>query len=114
MSTNIPEGAESEENAEKLIPSVLPTDADLAIKARIGQGLAYDVVGMVVGETVGMPGYQVDTDICTFLWDINGRGGIPTGDEQAVEDTLEQRDTVVVRNRTRALVGPWQCFYSNR
>jgi hypothetical protein len=88
-------------------------DGDVAIN-RIRQEIAYQAEIIPIGIERGMLGTAVDTDICQQYFDFSARGGIPSAQE-SVEETLCLgldncvRDTIVVENRSRAIVGPIQC-----
>lgn len=76
--------------------------------ANVKQEVAYDVKVTVIGETRATEGQSTKADICFSVLDFNSRGGIPTAKQPAVT-TLEQEDTVIVRNRARGIAGPAQC-----
>lgn len=90
------------------IPHVLHDTA-----ARIRQDVAYrvEIVAVPEGEIHDPPGYAVDSDICLHMFDFNAEGGIPTTFGETVDQTLSQTDTIVVRSRVRAAVGPGKCQY---
>jgi hypothetical protein len=90
------------------IPHVLHDTA-----ARIRQDVAYrvEIIAVPYGEIRDAPGNAVDSDICLHLFDFNAEGGIPTKFGETVYETLSQTDTIVVRSRVRAAVGPGKCQY---
>jgi hypothetical protein len=76
--------------------------------ANVKQEVAYDVKATVISESRATEGQSTKADICFTTLDFNARGGIPTA-QQPAATTLEQEDTVVVRNRARGMAGPLQC-----
>jgi len=80
--------------------------------ARSRQDIAYDLQVTYVTKTEGKEGYQTGGDICHLMFDFNARGGVPSQLEP-VNVSLPPlgtcNDTVTVRTRARALVGPVSC-----
>lgn len=83
------------------------------------QAIAMDVDMVYEDEIRGWMGYDVDSDICHIVFDMTGRGGIPTG-AQDVNQTLCSRyrnpsappcnsNSVVVETRARIVAGPIKC-----
>jgi hypothetical protein len=88
--------------------------------ARMVQDLAYDGEVVWIKETGDTPGNEIGSKICSEVFDVNARGGIPTQLEPAINSgaggTLCDRsnpncvaETVVVETRARAIAGPVQC-----
>ncbi len=83
---------------------------ELRSLARLSQQVAYTVEAVwIPPQQQGMPGWSVDATICHQVFDYTARGGIPTAVGESVEDTMSQRDTVVVQNRARGISGPVLC-----
>jgi len=95
----------------KHIPIVEPNGAIDESMVRKRMDVAFDVKVVFIGETRGMLGQSVEGAGCFQVFDFNTRGGLPTGTSQTVEDTMEHGDSLVGRNRARAMVGPWLCAY---
>jgi len=93
----------------KYIPTVAPPAAVEPSLARIRQDWAFLANIVHVAENKGMLGFSVDESICFQTYDFNTTGAIPTADEQTVQQTIDNSDSLVVRNRARATVGPWEC-----
>ena len=94
---------------DKHIPTVAPPAAVEPSVARIRQDWAFLANIVHVGENKGMLGNSVDSNICFQTYDFNTTGAIPTADEQTVQQTIDNADSLVVRNRARAMVGPGEC-----
>jgi hypothetical protein len=107
FSSSIPDPANTGKN--QYMPIVEPPAAVAETVGRIRQDMAFLVDVMHVDEVQGMQGYSVEEAGCFQSFDFNATGAIPTANEQTVEDTIENSDSLVVRNRARALVGPWAC-----
>ena len=106
-STTLPAAA-----AECRIPHVFHDAA-----ARIRQDVAYrvEIVAVPNGEIHDSSGYGLGSEVCLHLFDFNAVGGIPTSFGETVPETMGdatgQADTVIVKSRTRAAVGPGKCQY---
>ncbi|MBW1808849.1 MAG: pilus assembly PilX N-terminal domain-containing protein [Deltaproteobacteria bacterium] len=107
FSTAIPDPTGTGQN--NYIPTVAPPAAVESSVARIRQDMAFLVDIVHVSESKGMLGFSVDEDICFQTFDFGATGAIPTADEQTVLETINNADSLVVRNRARAMVGPWEC-----
>lgn len=91
------------------LPIVDPASAVTPL-ARRRQGAAYEVVAQWGAEMAGMPGYDLEGDICHEMFYFHARGGLPTQDSESVAQTLDSTDTVVVRSRANAVAGPVKCL----
>lgn len=96
--------------------SSIPLVASSNPISRSLQNIAQSISVVSQGEEKGRPGDDVDGNFCYQVFDFNARGGIPT-QEESVEESLclddEKpclKDTVVVENRIRAVVGPMNCL----
>ena len=105
-------GSTTQSSTDLHIPWVEPDTSSDEVKslAFIRQMVAYDVESVWINEGKGMPGYDVATDICHEVFDYSAMGGIPTALGETVQATMNQKDTVVVENRARAISGPVLCY----
>ncbi|MBN2493541.1 MAG: hypothetical protein JXR96_03025 [Deltaproteobacteria bacterium] len=80
------------------------------VLARKAQDMAMESEYHFVDERKDVRGSDVDANICNYVVDINGVGGIPSRSGQSPEDALNASDSVVVEVRGRGLVGPAPCL----
>lgn len=107
-STSDPDPTDNCTDQTDHLPIVDPASAATPL-ARRRQGAAYEVVAQWGNEMKGMPGYDLESDICHELFYFHARGGLPTQDSETVSQTLDSTDTVVVRSRANAIAGPVRC-----
>jgi hypothetical protein len=77
--------------------------------ARMRQDIAFRVRAGFVNEFKAGPGNSTDVDICYELFDFRTEGGLPTRFGETVDETLNQKDTVVISSLARAVVGEVKC-----
>jgi hypothetical protein len=87
----------------------IPVVAGDSSLARLSQEMAYESWSRFQAQEEGKPGYQVGSDVCHYLYDIEARGAIPTKADQTMQQIIDEMGTVVVRNRARVLAGPAPC-----
>jgi hypothetical protein len=96
----------------------LPVVDDGSPTARLLQQMVYDGEVVWIGEIQGTAGNQVDAKLCFQFFDVNVRGTIPSrqGDIATTlcppDDAACIQEALVIRGRSRMLVGPTPCYLS--
>jgi hypothetical protein len=105
------------------LPIVVPTNTTYLPLAVMQQKFAFDVMALPLGRSIQVAGNGVD-QFCSEIWDVDARGGIPVNPGDTLATTLgpsndfyaypANSNTLIVRNRARAIFGPTKCSTSGK
>lgn len=100
------------------LPILVPGNAAYLPVAAMQQKSAFDVMVVPLGRSIQLAGNGLD-QFCSEIWDVDARGGIPASSNEPLATTLgsstdfyaypANSNTLIVRNRARAIFGPTKC-----